>query len=238
MDGVSPRPDEPGISRGPEDGATRSQARRIPRLDFAFDYVDPGSYLAAELLRRRISAGLVIQVDWMPLELRAPSERPQDPNEPAWLELTRGAVAAARPEGIEMLEPRVVPWTRKAHELGFLARERGLFDAVHRRLFEAHFRHGLDIGRIDVLVALGEASGLEAAETRTVLGIDRFSAAVAASAEELSAMGIRGVPTLWTADARLEGLQSVASFDSFLTSVGADAQGVNPSEEREKWLDT
>jgi predicted DsbA family dithiol-disulfide isomerase len=238
MDGVSPRPDRPGISRGPKDRATQGEADRIPRLGFAFDYVDPGSYLAAELLRRRMSSGLIVQVDWEPLELRAPPARPLDPRNRAWLELTHGIAEQAEREGIVMIEPRAIPWTRKAHELAFLAREKGAFDAVHQALFDAHFRSELDIGRIDVLVAIAEENGLEAAETHTVLGTDRFSAAVATSAERLRSRGVRGVPTLWTTDARLEGLQSVALFDSFLTGVGSDASRGVASEEREKWPDT
>jgi predicted DsbA family dithiol-disulfide isomerase len=161
-----------------------------------------------------------------------------DAADPAWLELTHGVAQQADREGIEMVEPKAVPWTRKAHELACLARENGRFDPVHRALFAAHFRTARDIGRIDVLVALGEEHGLEAAMTRTVLGTDRFSAAVAASSEGLRSWGVRGVPTLWTARRRLEGLQSVASFDSFLTGVEADASGENTSAEREKWPDT
>jgi predicted DsbA family dithiol-disulfide isomerase len=230
MDGVSPRPDKPGISRRPQDVATRGESDRIPWIGFAFDYVDPGSYLAAELLLRRVSSGFGVRVDWYPLELRVPPARPLNPRDPAWHELFRGVARQADKEGIEMVEPATVPWTRKAHELAFLARGHGRFGPVHRAIFAAHFRDARDIGRTDVLVALAAEHGLDPALTRTVLGTDTFSAAVSESAERLRSWGVRGVPTLWTERARLEGLQSVASFDSFLTGVEAEAPRGNTFE--------
>jgi predicted DsbA family dithiol-disulfide isomerase len=156
-----------------------------------------------------------------------------DARDPAWSALTRGVALEARREGLDMMEPEIVPWTRKAHELAFLARESGRFAVVHRALFAAHFQSSSDIGRIDVLVAIGKEHGLEPALTRTVLGTDRFSAAVLASAERARALGVRGVPTFWREGMRLEGLQSVASFDSFLTSIEADSG--TTTEERGKW---
>lgn len=194
---------------------------RAIHVQFAFDYVDPGSYLASRILADWTrSRERPMVVEWKPLELRVPPAPHIDPAEPGWEELTRGIRAEAAGEGIDLSPHVPIPWTRKAHELAYHAREKGCFDAVHRALFQAHFTGRRDIGRIDVLVAIGSEQGLEAAETRTVLGIDRFRTAAETTREEVLAAGIRGVPTLWAGDRRLEGFGTVGSLRDFLNAIG------------------
>jgi predicted DsbA family dithiol-disulfide isomerase len=211
-----------------------------PLVDIAFDYVDPGSWMVLLRLDAGVP-GLVPELDpsevrWRPLEFRPPEQAPLDPEDAGWKALHDGIRAEAEALGVPFRMAPRVPRTRKAHELAFHARERGRFDAVHRALFRAHFAEGLDLGRVDVLIGIAERAGLDAAEARTVLGVDRFRDAVVEERTALLAAGVRGVPTLWKTregrevrqgevqqgevhEARVEGYHGAQSFAESLESV-------------------
>ena len=203
--------------------------RRI-EIQFTFDYIDPGSYLASKLLARWIDAvDEAVLVNWRPLELRMPPTPPPHPADSGWSEMTREIGDHARREKVPFLIPTRIPWTRKAHELAFHARQQGCFDPVHEALFEAHFTEVRDIGRIDVLVSIGAEHGLDRAEIRTVLGVDRFRSSVEAGRRAVLAGGIRGVPTLEVPHSKFEGFRSPGSLRAFLmglpdAELNADAQ--------------
>ena len=109
-------------------------------------------------------------------------------------------LAAARPLaealGVGMEMPPGVPRTRKAHEAARLAASKGVGRGMREAIFAAYFRDGRDIGRIDVLVELGAALGLDATETKVVLDVDSLSAGVAADEVLARRLGIEAVPAL------------------------------------------
>lgn len=189
-----------------------------PRIRFAFDYVDPGSYLIHALLRRWREAGEPIpEVEWIPLELRPFPEIPVDPKEAEWMAMTRAIEEEAKVWAVPFHPPVAVPRTRKAHEAALHAVERGFQDEFHDALFRAHFVEKRDLGRVDVLVGLAEEVGLEGPELRTVLGVDRFLPRVRELRLDALNTGIRGVPTLEWDKARLEGFAGVDRLRAFVT---------------------
>jgi predicted DsbA family dithiol-disulfide isomerase len=189
-----------------------------PRIRFAFDYVDPGSYLTHILLQRWRRAGDAIpEVDWTPLELRPFPETPVAPEEPAWMAMTRAMEETAQEMEIPFRAPGMVPRTRKAHEAALHALERGCHGEFHEALFRGHFVEGQDLGRVDVLVALAEEVGMDGSELRTVLGVDRFLPRVLEFRARALERGIRGVPTLELDNARLEGFTGVDRLRAFMT---------------------
>ena len=199
-------------------------------LRFAFDYVDPGSYLAFKLLERRVpSLPVPVRMTWIHLELRVPWSAPIDADEVGWSEMTGLIRDHARIERIPFSTPTQIPRTRKAHELALHAKEKGCFEPVHLALFEAHFQDGLDIGRIDVLVGIGAESGLDRSEARTVLGVDRFSATVDSLRAEALGQGIRGVPTIIGPNGAAEGFHGPESLLDFIDVLPNGERGSNPA---------
>jgi predicted DsbA family dithiol-disulfide isomerase len=189
------------------------------RFDFWFDFADPGSYLVRELLGRWIGDAPERLGRMRPLELRPPPGPPLPPHDPGWEGMVGALGEIAREEGIPFAPPAFVPWTRKAHELALHAGEKGM--RIHPLLFRARFVEALDLGRVDVLVGLAERAGLDAAEARTVLGVDRFAPAVEADRDEARAAGVRGVPTLVVEGGRrLEGFRSAAELQAFARDAG------------------
>jgi predicted DsbA family dithiol-disulfide isomerase len=68
--------------------------------------------------------------------------------------------------------------------------ERAMRDA----LFAAYFGAGRDIGRIDVLVEIGEGCGLDRTELKVTLDIDQHTEEIEREEEEAVRLGLQGVP--------------------------------------------
>jgi predicted DsbA family dithiol-disulfide isomerase len=155
------------------------------------DYVCPFCYVAEAPLAR-------LRADGVRLERRAfelcPSPLPLAravPDRPAWDEAV--APLATR-LGVEIRWPPQPARTRKAHEAAAHARTLGLLEEMHAAIFRAHFVEGRDIGRIDVLAAIGGEIGLDAGDLRFALGADRWTEQVVADGRAAAALGIDAVP--------------------------------------------
>ncbi|HEU4886114.1 MAG TPA: DsbA family protein [Longimicrobium sp.] len=162
----------------------------VPVVVFS-DFACPFSYVTEAALRRMQSAGEVeaTHLAWELYPAPAPIP-PIDAGE--WM-------AALRPLadelGIALRVPAPVR-TRKAHEAAAFAASKGVGPAMREALFAAHFAEGRDIGRIDVLVEIGTALGLDASELKVVLDVDAFAARIAAEQDAARRAGVQGVPTL------------------------------------------
>jgi predicted DsbA family dithiol-disulfide isomerase len=169
-----------------------------PAVRIYFDFVDPLCYL----LSLELAEG-ALPIEWTGFELRPPPAPLTAVDDPAWAERWRAARARAGDSPATLRPPRLVPWTRKAHELHAFASARDLGDRVRAAIFEAYFDAGRDIGRVDVLVDVAAAAGIDRTEAKAVLDVDRHGAEVAAARAEAVELGVDDVPTLHI-DGRLE----------------------------------
>lgn len=182
-----------------------------------FDFVDPISYLLEGEVSA-VEAQLDVQVKRVGVEINPPPYPLGAPGddlwEPRWAEATEIAERLDRPLPL----PSLVPWSRKAHELVEHARETAEDRVVElrRAIFRAYFEEGRDIGRVDVLVALADAVGLDRTEAKAVLDVDRFGDDVARRRNEVVGAGLRVIPTLEAGDRRFEGFHNRASLRTFL----------------------
>jgi predicted DsbA family dithiol-disulfide isomerase len=94
-----------------------------------------------------------------------------------------------------------IPNSRRALMLGELARERGVFGALHPRLFDAYWARGRDIGDERVLVEEGTAVGLDYGEIVDALQDGRYLQEIEAQTRAALEIGASGVPA-WVIDQR------------------------------------
>ena len=115
----------------------------------------------------------------------------------------------------------VVPNSRKALRLSELAREQGRFDALHRRLFDAYWARGLNLGEDEVLLAEARAVGLDEDDARDVLGTERYLDVVQRETRSAIAAGVTGVPA-WVVDERflVPGAQPHELFERVMERLG------------------
>jgi predicted DsbA family dithiol-disulfide isomerase len=126
-----------------------------------------------------------------------------------------------------------VPNSRKALMVGELARERGVFDALHPRLFDAYWARGRDIGDDRVLVEEGATVGLEEDEVLGAVRDGRYLEQIGAQTRGVLELGAAGVPA-WVIDQRLlvPGAQPHEVFERVLERLGyAAVNGGSPAEQ-------
>jgi predicted DsbA family dithiol-disulfide isomerase len=114
-----------------------------------------------------------------------------------------------------------VPSSRKALQLSELAREHGLYDALHPRLFDAYWHRDLDIGDPGVLIDEARAAGLDPGEAAETVAGDRYLDEIQRQTQQAIAVGAGGVPA-WVVDDRLliPGAQPHDLFEQVLERLG------------------
>lgn len=182
---------------------------------FFFDLIDPLSYLTARALVA-LRTPDAPSVAWTPFELRPPPTPLVGLDDPSLTTRWGEAHREAEEEGLDLSPPSIVPWSRKAHELCLYAREQGVGEEVTMAAFHAYLIEGRDIGRVDVLVDIGCACGLDLTETKAVLDVDRFESLVLEARSLGSSMGVGDVPTLISGNTRLEGFHNRTALGTFL----------------------
>lgn len=114
-----------------------------------------------------------------------------------------------------------VPNSRRALMVSELARERDCFEALHRRIFEAYWARGRDIGDEQVLAEEAMAVGLEQKEIRRAMVDDTYLVRIQAETRGALELGVNGVPA-WLIDRRLlvPGAQPHEMFERALERLG------------------
>jgi len=185
-------------------------------LRLYFDYADPASYLMERRLRP-MEGPTTFVLNLEPFEACPPPTPLLDASDPDFVGSWRTISRTAAREGVRLGPPPwIVPWTRKAHELGFLALEAGCFREIHDTLFRAYLSEGMDIGRVDVLVGLARRHGLDGSRTKAALDVDLHLEAVLRSRETGLGEGVIRPPTISWLGRKAEGLLDHRSLAAFL----------------------
>jgi predicted DsbA family dithiol-disulfide isomerase len=114
-----------------------------------------------------------------------------------------------------------VPRSFDALRVAELARERDKHDALHKRLMDAFWVRGKNLGDHEVLLEEGTATGLVEDEVREVLAGDRYASLIAASTQGAMDAGATGVPAFAVDDRILiPGAQPEEVFEQVLGRLG------------------
>lgn len=180
---------------------------RMSHLLLYHDFASPFCRLAVPVAGVAAErTGLAVRP--VPFELRpapAPLPAPDERTDPEREELDT-ARRVADEWGLPLGEMPRIPRTRKAHEAVAYARAHDAGDAVLVRIYDALWRDGLDIARLDVLADIGEAAGLDRQAMHIALGLDDLRDDVLREQAAATAAGLTGVPTFQVGDATAVGL--------------------------------
>lgn len=168
------------------------------RMDVWSDYVCPFCYLEVPVLERvSREYGDEVEIVWRAFEFRPEPAPTLDPDA-QYLHTVWGesVYPMAENRGMTLRLPPVQPRSRRALELAELARQSGRFDQVHKEIFRTFFEDGRDLNDAEVLVRIGEDSGLDPEATRQALSTGQLIEKVLADEREAAELGISGVPAL------------------------------------------
>lgn len=155
------------------------------------DFACPFSYVTEAALRGMEAAG-EIECTHLAYELYpVPAPLPADGG--GWMDALR---PLAEELGLPIRVPPAPARTAKAHEAAAFARARGVGPAMREAIFAAYFADGRDIARIDVLVELGAALGLDPSELKVVLDVDSLAPRIRAEQDAARGAGVEGTPTV------------------------------------------
>ena len=191
-------------------------------IDIWYDFVDPASVLLMLEIKaaRRDREAWVLDscIKWRSLEVRPPPSPLVSLNDPEVSFLWESAIPIAQRIGVTLNPPRLVPWTRKAHELIAHAEEERRESAHSLRLAvaQAYAIKGLDIGRVDVLVKIATDHGWNRTECKAILDVDRYEAVVKGSAQEAKAASVTRPTTIVRGVKRLEGFHNRTALGTLL----------------------
>jgi predicted DsbA family dithiol-disulfide isomerase len=178
------------------------------------DLICPHSYIAVRRLERALAQfehGAMVEVIWRgyqldPLRERSFEEilvqsvmghhrmgREEAIDVAAHVQVTLRDAAAH--EGLIYHPASATPVnTFDAHRILHLAAEYGVCAAAVKRIQEAYFAEGLEIGRPETLATLAAEVGVDADEARSVALSDAFAGAVLDDRERAARLGVGGVP--------------------------------------------
>lgn len=190
-----------------------------PRPHLYLDVTDPISFaMNREVVAWEAATGA--KVDRLPLALRSANAQLIDATDPMWQK--RMGVARGVLPGTAFAVDRtghpslLVPDPAKAHELVvFAGREARAADAV-RHLSRAFLEEGTDIGRIDVLVAIGEALGFDAIQVKVALDVDAHAEALTEVLALARSEGVESPPSLTWSGRALRGYHDRHKIGKFL----------------------
>jgi predicted DsbA family dithiol-disulfide isomerase len=162
-----------------------------------------------------------VEIIWCAFELRPEPVPTLDPDgdylRNAW---NNSVYPLAEKLGVYMKLPPVQPRTRRAHEAAHWARSKGHFDEYNAAVFGAFFERGTDIGRVDVLVGLASALGMDGDALRLSLKTREYEEQVLINEEEAKKHGIRAVPA-FVVEGRsiLTGVQPVKQLRALVSGI-------------------
>lgn len=141
----------------------------------------------------------MVEVTWLPFELHPEAPAEGIPRE-AYFGRERAArmhshlQSVAESVGLKMRTRDVIINSRRALGAAELARERGLFEPMHRALFKAHWEGGGKLEDVDDLVRIGASVGLDAADVRTAIDTNRYASVIDENRAIAGSVGIDAIP--------------------------------------------
>lgn len=124
------------------------------------------------------------------------------------------------PLGISFGHVSITPNTHLALEASEYARDDGRFHSFHERVFQAYFGSELNIGRLDVILEIGLAVGLDPEGLRLGLLERRYAERLQDARREGERLGVTAVPTFVLGDnIRIVGVQPIDVFRQKLSAV-------------------
>lgn len=184
------------------------------------DYICPFCYVG-DVRLQRLRAEYDLKINWCFLEIH-----PETPAagmsidrlgypEPQWRRMMDTLDVLAAEEGLDLRNHDFTTCSHQALLLAEAAREAGaaVFYRLHRRLFEAFFCEGRNIGDPGELRALARECGLDDAAVARVRDVPRYEERLAHYRAAARDLGVQATPTIFFGTRqRLDGVQPLTAF--------------------------
>ena len=121
--------------------------------------------------------------------------------------------------GLVMHPPPVIPNTMYALEATAYAQEHGQFLQFHRKLYEAYWTDGRDLGDPAVIGEEAEGCGLDSGKLRARLESGHYTSLVMSEFQEATNLGISGIPAFLIGQYLFTGARPYQDFQAVVERV-------------------
>ena len=190
------------------------------------DYICPFCYIG-DLRLERLREHYDLKINWCMLEIHPETPVEGKPvaelgySSERWQLMMDNLDSLASEEGISLREHDFTANSHKALLLAEAAKEAGhdVFYALHRRLFEAFFEEGLNIGDENVLTGLAVACGVPQEIIQQAFSDPKYEQTLQQNMAAAGKYQVRATPTIFFSESsRLDG---AVPFDAFLKAAQA-----------------
>jgi predicted DsbA family dithiol-disulfide isomerase len=217
---------------------------RTMLIEVYSDTVCPWCYVGYGRLRAALQQrpALATEVRWLPFELNPDlpvpgmdraqymQQRFGDVNRFAKAQGMLREIGAELGLGFDFDAIRRMPNTRRSHALIAWSASKGCQGDIKRRVLEAYFAGGRDIGEPEVLAALAAEAGLDAAEARAAIDDAALHAAIEQLEQQARSWQVSGVPTfIFDRRYAFSGAQPLEVFLQALDAAARDAASPAPA---------
>jgi len=206
------------------------------KIDVVSDVVCPWCYIGKRRLEKAVhelSSKYDFDIEYHPFELN-PTTPESGLNQREYLtkkfggeerytELTSRVAGVAAEEGLsfDFSKQAISPNTRKAHSLIQFARGEGKQLEVKEAFMKAYFTDGVDLSKKENLINVAVKAGLETEKVEKVLEDENAPIQIALAEQELSKLGISGVPFYIVNNTYgISGAQSSETFVNAFNEIG------------------
>ncbi len=208
------------------------------KIDVVSDVVCPWCYIGKRRLEKAVdelASEYDFEIEYHPFELN-PTTPDSGFNQREYLtkkfggeeryaEVTNHVVGVAAEEGLtfDFSKQTISPNTRKAHSIIQFAREEGKQLEVKEAFMKAYFTDGVDLSKKENLVDVAVQAGLDAEQVEKILADENAMVQVALAEQELSKLGISGVPFYIINNKHgISGAQSSETFVKAFQEIGKE----------------
>lgn len=208
------------------------------KIDIVSDVVCPWCYIGKRRIEKAIDQlkdQFEFEISYLPFELNAqvPKEgldqREYLSNKfgggDRFTQLTQHVTSVAATEGLkfDFNKQKVMPNTRDAHRIIWLAKQEGKQLAVKEAFMKAYFEEGIDLSNPKNLIAISVACGLSEEKVTALLRTDEGLKEVIATEKLNVQRGVSGVPFYIINDQYgISGAQPTEVFIQALTQIGGE----------------
>lgn len=213
------------------------------KIDIISDVVCPWCYIGKRRIEKAIETlkdKYDFEISFLPFELnaqvpKAGLEQKQyltnkfGGNE-RYTQITQHVTAVAAAEGLpfDFDKQQVMPNTRDAHRIIWLAKQTGKQAIVKEAFLKAYFEEGVDLSKPENLITISVKAGLSEEKVATLLTSAEGQQEVIAAEQLNQKRGVSGVPFFIINDQYgISGAQPTEVFVQALTQIGSEVEAAN-----------
>jgi len=182
-----------------------------PELIVFSDYICPFCFFALKMVQK-LQAEYDIEVEWKNYEIHPNIPKGGAPKsflgEKYMNRVEEYVRLLAELEKLEIKSNSFISNSHLALESSEFAKEKGMFGSFHKRVFEAYFMEGRNIGDKSVILDIAEELRLDTEELSSSLDKHRYHERLQEVRIEKTRLGVIGTPTFIVGKRQLAGLPS------------------------------